>query len=66
MTSRHIAKVIEFMKRESRRVKTREEIIRKFQEIGFLDSNENYTPPYRNLGNFIEECNGRGKQNKQH
>jgi Ca2+-binding EF-hand superfamily protein len=61
MTSEHIKEVIEFMKRERTRVKTKEEIIKKFQEIGFLDENGDYTAPYRNLGRWIDECNRRGK-----
>jgi hypothetical protein len=64
MTSEHIRKVLEFMERESERNKTKEEIIREFQEIGFLDSNGNYTAPYRNLGRWIDECTEKAKEKK--
>ncbi|MCF6405715.1 hypothetical protein L3C95_22645 [Chitinophaga filiformis] len=62
MTSEHIQEVIEFMKRERARKKTKEEIFKKFQEIGFLDSNGNYTAPYQNLGKWIDECTRRVKE----
>lgn len=56
MTSEHIAEVLEIMDREIARKKTTEEIIKKWQEIGFLDSNGDYAAPYRNLGRWIDEC----------
>jgi Ca2+-binding EF-hand superfamily protein len=62
MTSEHIKKVIEFMDRESERNKTKEEIIKEFQEIGFFDSNGDYAAPYRNLGRWIDECRRKARE----
>jgi len=56
MTSEHIKEVLEFMDRESVRNETREEIIKDWQELGFLDSDGNYTAPYRHLGMWLDEC----------
>ncbi|MCF6405717.1 hypothetical protein L3C95_22655 [Chitinophaga filiformis] len=62
MTSEHIRKVIEFMNRESVKNRTKEEIIKEWQEVGLLDSNGNYTAPYRNLGRRIDECTRKAKE----
>ena len=62
MTSKHMQEVIEFMKKEMVRKKKKEEAIKKFQEIGFLDSNGNYKAPYRNLGRWIDECTRKAKE----
>jgi hypothetical protein len=62
MTSEHIREVIEFMDSESERNKTKEEIIEKFQKIGYLDQNGDYMPPYRNLGRWINECTRKAKE----
>jgi len=62
MTSEHIREVLEFMDRKSAKNRTEEEIIEEWKEIGLLDSDGNYTPPYRHLGVWIDECIGRGKK----
>ncbi|MCF6405716.1 hypothetical protein L3C95_22650 [Chitinophaga filiformis] len=62
MTSEHIRKVLEFMDRESAKTQTEEEIIKKWQRIGFLDSNGDYAAPYRNLGRWIDECTREAKE----
>ncbi|PWV50534.1 hypothetical protein [Chitinophaga sp. S165] len=55
MTLEHMKKVIEFVDRKYAKNRTREEIIEEWKEVGLLDNNGNYTPPYRNLGRWIDE-----------
>jgi hypothetical protein len=59
MTSEHIRKVIEFMERENAKNRTKEDAFKRLQACGILNSRGEYTTPYRNLGRWIEKCNGK-------